>query len=61
VVLKSSQVPSILVELGFVSSDRDRNALKKASHRAALAKALADGIDRYFEEFAPSKRTFQGR
>jgi len=61
VVLKSYQVPSILVELGFISSAEDRKALKKSNHRTALAQALAEGIDRYFEEFAPTKRTFGAR
>jgi len=53
VVLKSVAVPSILVELGFASSEVDREKLKLEAHRQALADALARGIGRYFEEFAP--------
>lgn len=55
-VLRSYQVPSILVELGFVSSPSDREKLASAEHRARLASALADGILRYFEEYAPLRR-----
>lgn len=54
-VLKSFEVPSILVELGFISSPDDRKALKSASHRQKLAEALADGIVEYFQKFAPVK------
>lgn len=55
-VLRSYQVPSILVELGFVSSPSDREHLASAEHRGRLAVALADGIVRYFEQYAPLRR-----
>lgn len=55
-VLRSYQVPSILVELGFVSSPSDRENLASAEHRERLTNALADGIIRYFEQFAPLRR-----
>ena len=41
-VLRSYQVPSILVELGFVSSPSDREKLASEEHRARLASALAE-------------------
>ncbi|MEZ4653553.1 MAG: N-acetylmuramoyl-L-alanine amidase [Candidatus Eisenbacteria bacterium] len=53
-VLRSYQVPSILVELGFVSSPIDRENLASADHRGRfLAKTLADGVVRYFSQYAP--------
>jgi N-acetylmuramoyl-L-alanine amidase len=55
-VLRSYVVPSILVELGFVSSPTDREALASADHRGRLAAALSEGIARYFPEFAPLRR-----
>ncbi|MCA9726684.1 MAG: N-acetylmuramoyl-L-alanine amidase [Candidatus Eisenbacteria bacterium] len=55
-VLRSYQVPSILVELGFVSSPIDRENLASADHRGRLAKALADGVVRYFSQYAPLRR-----
>ncbi len=54
-VLKSYQVPSVLVELGFLSSAADREKLKTQKHRQALAAALARGVTRYFEKFAPQR------
>ena len=52
-VLKSVEVPSILVELGFASSSADREKLKQEAYRQALADALAEGVASYFERFAP--------
>lgn len=54
-VLKSYQTPSVLVELGFVSSKEDREALKDAEHRQKLAEAMAAGIREYLTQFAPSR------
>lgn len=52
-VLRSYQVPSILVETGFASSPEDREALKSEDHRERLAQAIAEGLARYFGSFAP--------
>lgn len=54
-VLKSFQVPSILVEVGFISSQMERKKLKSPDHREKLAEALAAGVRRYFERFAPAR------
>lgn len=54
-VLKSFQVPSILVEVGFISSPAERKKLKSPDHRHSLAEALAAGVRRYFEQFAPAR------
>lgn len=59
-VLKSFQVPSILVELGFISSQADRKKLQTAGHRAQLAEALNEGIQQYFERFAPKRSLSDG-
>lgn len=47
-VLKSAQIPSVLVEMGFMSNRLDEAALKQAGHRAMVAGALCDAINRYF-------------
>lgn len=54
-VLKSFQIPSILVEIGFISSEKDRERLADAAYRQRLAEALGDGVQRYLAEFAPKK------
>jgi len=43
-VLKAPDIPSILVEMGFLSDRRDEAALQRPAHRAKVAKALAEGI-----------------
>ncbi|WP_242012130.1 N-acetylmuramoyl-L-alanine amidase family protein [Acetobacter oeni] len=48
VVLKAADIPSILVEMGFMSNRRDEESLRQAGHRAMVAGAMLDAIDRYF-------------
>ncbi len=43
-VLKAADVPSVLVELGFMSSQRDLANLQDAGWRAAMAVGLRDGL-----------------
>lgn len=47
-VLKSASIPSVLVEMGFMSNRADEAALRQASHRAGVAAAMQRAIDRYF-------------
>ncbi|THD84212.1 N-acetylmuramoyl-L-alanine amidase [Aliigemmobacter aestuarii] len=51
-VLKSPDIPSVLVELGFMSSDRDLERLIDPEWRARMAAALRDGIARWAAEDA---------
>jgi N-acetylmuramoyl-L-alanine amidase len=46
-VLKAPDVPSVLVELGFLSNRRDEKMLRTKAYRQKLAAAIARGIDRY--------------
>lgn len=48
-VLKAPDVPSILVELGFMSNKDDSKRLNDPKFRATVAKGLRRAIDRYFE------------
>lgn len=48
-VLKAPDVPSVLLEMGYVSSDKDEALLTSEEHRARLAKAIRQAIDDYFE------------
>jgi len=47
-VLKAPDVPSVLIELGFLSNKHDRRMLHEAGQRQKLASGLAASIDRYF-------------
>ena len=48
VVLKAADIPSVLVEMGFMSNGQDEAALREASHRAVVAVALRRAIEAYF-------------
>jgi N-acetylmuramoyl-L-alanine amidase len=48
VVLKSPDMPSVLVELGYLSNAADERALADDRHIARLAAAVAQAIDLYF-------------
>ncbi|MHC8389314.1 N-acetylmuramoyl-L-alanine amidase [Pseudomonas sp. MDT2-39-1] len=52
-VLKSPDVPSILVETGFMSNARDSQRLVTARHQQAVADGLFDGLQRYFQKNPP--------
>jgi N-acetylmuramoyl-L-alanine amidase len=47
-VLKATDIPSVLVEMGFMSNSTDEAALRAAPHRAKVAAALHRAIDSYF-------------
>ncbi len=47
-VLKASDIPSVLVEMGFMSNPADEAALRQAGHRAAIASTLRRAVDGYF-------------
>ncbi|PUB28363.1 N-acetylmuramoyl-L-alanine amidase [Pseudomonas sp. GV105] len=52
-VLKSPDVPSILVETGFISNARDSARLVTARHQQAVAEGLFLGLQRYFQKNPP--------
>ena len=43
-VLKSPDIPSVLLELGFLSSEKDRENIKNPAWRAIMAAAIRDAI-----------------
>lgn len=47
-VLKAPDLPSVLVETGYLSNDYEEKQLRQPTYRARLAKAIARAIDRYF-------------
>ncbi|WP_227551252.1 N-acetylmuramoyl-L-alanine amidase [Kangiella sp. HZ709] len=52
-VLKNPDIPSILVESGFISNPQEEKLLKSKKYRKKLAKAVKDGIKQYFKAKAP--------
>lgn len=55
-VLKAPDVPSVLVEMGFLSNRRDEKALLTKAYRAKLGKALVHAIDGYFARIQEAQR-----
>lgn len=53
-VLKSPDVPSILVETGFISNPQEARKLNSSSHRSRLAQAVFRGVKAYFHETPPA-------
>jgi N-acetylmuramoyl-L-alanine amidase len=47
-VLQAPEVPSVLVELGFLSNASDIGNLQKPEYRTRMVEALAKGVDDYF-------------
>jgi N-acetylmuramoyl-L-alanine amidase len=47
-VLRAADIPSVLVEMGFMSNHIDEAALRQEAHRATVAAALHHAIDAYF-------------
>ncbi len=52
-VLKSPDIPSILVETGFISNPKEEEMLTNAWQQNRLARSLTNAIKRYFSKNAP--------
>jgi len=52
-VLKSPDVPSILVETAFISNPAEERKLRSSRHQQALAKAMLGGVRSYFRANPP--------
>ncbi|MBD2857903.1 N-acetylmuramoyl-L-alanine amidase [Spongiibacter sp. KMU-158] len=57
-VLKSPDIPSLLVETGFISNPHEASKLKTAGYQEQMAQAIFEGIDRYFRESPPPDTYF---
>jgi len=53
VVLKSPDIPSILVETGFISNPAEARRLKTRKHQQKLARAIYRGLLQYFNDQPP--------
>ena len=56
-VLKAPDIPSVLIELGYLSDARDEALLLSPPHRAKLAGAMLRAIDGYYAEMASGTRS----
>jgi N-acetylmuramoyl-L-alanine amidase len=56
-VLKSPDIPSILVETAFISNPDEEKKLRNKAYQDKMAKAMLDGIKRYFSKNPPLSRS----
>ena len=61
VVLKSPDIPSVLVETGFISNPREERRLKTGRFQKKVAQSIMSGIVRYFVHNAPPNTVFSRR
>ena len=52
-VLKSPDIPSILIETGFISNPREERNLTNPAYQTRLTQAIFNGIKAYFWEYPP--------
>jgi N-acetylmuramoyl-L-alanine amidase len=55
-VLKAPDVPSVLVEMGYLSNEAEERDLRQPQYRTKLAKSVARAIDRFFMQTQKAKR-----
>ena len=51
VVLKSPDIPSLLIETGFISNPKEERLLRSSSYQKKLASAILSGVDGYFKQY----------
>ena len=52
-VLKSPDIPSVLIETAYISNPNEEKNLRSPAHQRKVAGAIMKGIQSYFDEYAP--------
>ncbi|MDO6708077.1 N-acetylmuramoyl-L-alanine amidase [Photobacterium sp. 1_MG-2023] len=60
-VLKSPDIPSLLVETGFITNPREERLLNNLSHQNKISDAVYKGVLAYFNEKPPEGTLFAAR
>ncbi|MDR3543855.1 MAG: N-acetylmuramoyl-L-alanine amidase [Desulfosporosinus sp.] len=50
-LINQTQMPAVIVEVGFISNPRERKLLLSNNYRDSIAEAIGIGIDQYFKNF----------
>ncbi len=53
VVLKSPDIPSVLIETGFITNIQEEKNLSNPSYQSRLAQSIFSGVKYYFAEYPP--------
>jgi N-acetylmuramoyl-L-alanine amidase len=56
-VLRSPDIPSILVELGYITNPQEEKLLLNTSHQKKLASAIANGVEQFYVARGRSRTT----
>lgn len=59
-LLKKANAPSALVETGFISNDEERELLQSKDYQKQIAKAVAEGLEQFFQSQAQPSLNKQG-
>ena len=51
-VLKAPDIPSILIEMGFMSNKKDAKTLSETKYLKKISNSILDGISSYFEQLS---------
>ena len=54
-------IPSVLVETAFISNPAEEQRLLNPAYQRQLARAVLDGIDRYFSRLPPPGTWYAAR
>jgi len=57
-VLRSPDIPSILVETAFISNPTDESRLRSDNYQTAIASAVTSGVKNYLRRYAPPTSRF---
>ena len=60
-VLKSPDIPSILIETAFISNPIEEKKLTDSKHRKKMSNAILIGLKGYFRDFAPEDSLLSSR
>ncbi len=60
-VLKSPDIPSILIETAFISNPIEEKKLTNSKHRKKMSNAILIGLKGYFRDFAPEDSLLSSR
>ncbi len=60
-VLKAPDIPSILIETAFISNPEEEKRLNDEQYQDSMAKAIVNGIKRYFDRNPPLARNRGGQ
>lgn len=55
-VLKAPDIPSVLVEMGYLSNKQDESSLRKEAYRGKLMSAVVKALDQYFAQVQVARR-----